>query len=78
MLNALNEASRFSCLLYIGIGFKRGDTQSILLCNMMEVWQDSGAVMVRGMNTFGNPVEMDEKQTKEFSRNVHRAMLDAS
>jgi hypothetical protein len=44
---------------------------------LVEVWED-GSVMVRVMNTYGDPVEMGEVQAKEFAGNLQKAIQDAT
>ena len=44
---------------------------------LVQVWEDGG-VMVRVMNTHGDPVEMGEIEAKEFSEQLSSAIRDAS
>ena len=43
-----------------------------------EAWEESGAVMVRAMNTFGDPVELHEVSTGEYLQQLQRAVNQAS
>lgn len=43
---------------------------------LVQVWEDGG-VMVRVMNTYGDPVEMDADQAREFSERLQSAIQDA-
>ena len=45
---------------------------------LVEAWEDQGAVMVRVMNTYGDPVEFGETDAGEFLGRLERAMREAS
>jgi hypothetical protein len=45
---------------------------------LVEAWEDQGAVMVRAMNTFGDPVELGELAAGEFSEQLQQAIREAS
>lgn len=45
---------------------------------LVEAWEDQGAVMVRAMNTFGDPVELGELAASEFSKQLQQAIREAS
>ncbi len=41
-----------------------------------QAWEDQGVVMVRVMNTFGDPVELNEDEARAFSQRLQRAIAD--
>lgn len=45
---------------------------------LVEAWEDHGAVMVRVMNSFGDPVELGERAANEFSEQLQQAIRAAS
>lgn len=45
---------------------------------LVEAWEESGAVMVRAMNTFGDPVELHEASAGEYLEQLQRAVNQAS
>ncbi len=45
---------------------------------VVEAWEEQGAVMVRAMNTFGDPVELHEVSAGEYLEQLQRAMDQAS
>ena len=45
---------------------------------LVEAWEESGAVMVRAMNTFGDPVELHEVSAGEYLEQLQRAVNQAS
>ena len=42
-----------------------------------QAWEDQGVVMVRVMNTFGDPVELNEDEARAFTQRLQRAIADA-
>jgi hypothetical protein len=44
---------------------------------LVQVWEDQGAVMMQVMNTHGDPVEMGEMMASEFAEQLRQA-IDAS
>jgi len=42
-----------------------------------QAWEDQGVVMVRVMNTFGDPVELNEDEARAFAQQLQRAIADA-
>ncbi len=42
-----------------------------------QAWDDQGVVMVRVMNTFGDPVEMNEDEARAFVEQLEQAIKDA-
>ena len=40
-------------------------------------WEDQGVVMVRVMNAFGDPVELNEDEARAFTQRLQRAITDA-
>lgn len=47
-------------------------------CELVQAWEDQGAVMVRVMNTWGDPVGMGEVMAREFAECLQRAINEAS
>jgi len=45
---------------------------------LLEAWADQGAVMIRVMNTYGDPVEMSETEATEFADVLRNAIQEAS
>jgi len=45
---------------------------------LVEAWEEQGAVMVRAMNTFGDPVELGEVSAAEYLEQLQRAVRHAS
>jgi len=45
---------------------------------LVEAWEDQGAVMVRVMNTYGDPVELGEAAAGEFLGRLERVVQEAS
>jgi len=45
---------------------------------LVEAWEAQGGVMVRVMNTFGDPVELGERAASEFSEQLQQAIREAS
>jgi hypothetical protein len=45
---------------------------------LVEAWADQGAVMIRVMNTYGDPVEMGETEAAEFAKMLRQAIQEAS
>ena len=45
---------------------------------LVEAWEEQGAVMVRAMNTFGDPVELHEVSAGEYLEQLQRAVNQAS
>ncbi len=45
---------------------------------VVEAWEEQGAVMVRAMNTFGDPVELGELSAAEYLEQLQRAVRQAS
>jgi hypothetical protein len=44
---------------------------------LVQVWNDQGVVMVRVMNTFGDPVELNEEQAHAFAHELKQAIAAA-
>jgi hypothetical protein len=44
---------------------------------LVQVWSDQGAVMLRVMNTFGDPVELGEAQARAFARQLEQVADEA-
>ena len=45
---------------------------------LVEVWEDHGAVMVRAVSVCGDPVEMGETQSAEFAEQLKNAIARAT
>jgi hypothetical protein len=45
---------------------------------VVQAWEEQGAVMVRAMNTFGDPVELGEVSAAEYLQQLQRAVHQAS
>ena len=45
---------------------------------LVQVWPDQGAVMLRVMNTFGDPVELSEKQARSFAQQLEQVADEAA
>jgi hypothetical protein len=44
---------------------------------LIEAWEDHGAVMVRVMNNFGDPVELGQREAAELSKKLQQAISDS-
>lgn len=42
-----------------------------------QAWEDRGVVMVRVMDTFGDPVELNEDEARAFVQRLQNAIKDA-
>lgn len=44
---------------------------------LVEAWEDHGAIMVRVMNNFGDPVELGQREAAELSERLQQAISDS-
>jgi len=87
---AMHAAARSDADYLIEFGVSRQSMQTLhaALCvtphesrtasELVEVWEEQGAVMVRAMNTFGDPVELHEVSAGEYLEQLQRALNQAS
>ena len=48
------------------------------VAQLLTAWEDQGAVMVRALSVYGDPVELGETEAGEFAAQLARAIQDAS